>query len=70
MKYYIKVLRWIWEFPQCLLGFIFTKCYKVFYQENYKGISVYAGKFPGGISLGLFILMSTSKYKYNRSFTK
>lgn len=70
MKWYIKLLRWIWEFPQCLLGFILTLCYKVEYKETFKGIPIYAGKFPGGISLGLYILMSENNYKYNRSFTK
>lgn len=54
---WIKVGRWIWEFPQCLLGFILTKIYDVKYSETYKGIDVYKGKFPGGISLGLYILM-------------
>ena len=70
MKWYIKLLRWIWEFPQCLLGFILTLCYKVEYKETFKEISIYAGNFPGGISLGLYILMSESNQKYNRNFTK
>ena len=70
MKWYIKLLRWIWEFPQCLLGFILTLCYNVEYKETFKGIPIYAGSFPGGISLGLYILMSESNQKYNRNFTK
>ena len=57
MKTFIKILRWIWEFPQCLLGFILTKIYDVDYSETYKGIDIYKGKFPGGISLGLYILI-------------
>ena len=55
---WIKLCRWIWEFPQCLLGLILTKVYDVKYSETYKGIDVYKGKFSGGISLGLYILMS------------
>ena len=70
MKWYIKLLRWIWEFPQCLLGFILTMCYKVEYKETFKEIPIYAGNFPGGISLGLYILMSEYNQKYNRNFTK
>lgn len=53
----IKIFRWIWEFPQCLLGLILTKIYDVKYSETYKGIDVYKGKFSGGISLGLYIIM-------------
>lgn len=63
------ILRWIWEFPQCLLGFILTLIYKVKYQKTINNIRYYSGNFPGGISLGLFILMSTSNWKYNRNFT-
>jgi hypothetical protein len=53
----LRIARWIWEFPQCLLGFILTKIYDVDYSETYKGIDVYTGKFSGGISLGLYIIM-------------
>lgn len=70
MKWYIKLLRWIWEFPQCLLGFILTLCYNVEYKETFKEIPIYAGKFPGGISLGLYVLMSESNWKYNRGWAK
>lgn len=70
MKWYIKTLRWIWEFPQCFLGFILTKCYNVTFKGEFKNIPIYAGKFPGDISLGLYILMNESSYKYNRNFIK
>lgn len=62
----IKVLRWIWEFPQCLLGLILTKIYNVKYSETYKGIDVYTGSFSGGISLGLYILMNDWSGKYTK----
>lgn len=70
MKWYIKLLRWIWEFPQCLLGLILTWCYNVEYKETFREIPIYAGGFPGGISLGLYILMGESSWKYNRNYTK
>lgn len=70
MKWYIKLLRWIWEFPQCLLGLILTKLYNVEYKETYKQIPIYADDFPGGISLGLYILMGESARKYNRNSIK
>lgn len=66
----MKLLRWIWEFPQCLLGYILTKVYNVKYKETYKNIDIYAGNFPSGISLGLYILMNDLKYKYNRDCIK
>ena len=66
MKTFIKILRWIWEFPQCLLGLILTKIYKVSYSETYKGIDVYTGSFPGGISLGLYILMNDWSGEYTK----
>lgn len=69
MKWYIKLLRWIWEFPQCLLGVILTLFYKVKYREDYKGIKIYSGSFPGGISCGLYILMSDYSYKNPRTYT-
>lgn len=65
MKWFIKLLRWIWEFPQCLLGLILTKLYNVKYTETYNGIKVYTGNFPGGISLGLYILLSKTSYNNN-----
>ena len=65
MKWYIKLLRWIWEFPQCLLGIILTKCYDVEYKETFRDIPIYAGSFPGGISLGLYILMGEYNWKAN-----
>jgi hypothetical protein len=40
------------------------------YKETYKGIPIYAGDFPGGISLGLYILMGESSWKYNRNYIK
>lgn len=65
MKWYIKLLRWIWEFPQCLLGIILIYLYKTSYKETYKNIAIYTGKFPGGISLGIYIILDTYNWQYN-----
>lgn len=65
-----KILRWIWEFPQHLLGLILTKIYDVEYKETYKGSDIYVGEFPGGISLGTYILMSEQSYRDKRNRTK
>lgn len=62
----IKILRWIWEFPQCLLGLILTKFYmgeKVLSINNvdfYKSTTM-----PSGISLGLYVIMNRYRYMYN-----
>lgn len=70
MKTLIKILRWIWEFPQHLLGLILTKIYNVEYKETYKGSDIYVGEFPGAISLGTYILMSEQSYRDRRNRTK
>lgn len=70
MKTLIKILRWIWEFPQHLLGFVLTRLYDVEYVETYKGVDVYMGVFPGGISLGTYIIISEQSYRDKRNRTK
>jgi hypothetical protein len=44
--------------------------YDVEYKETYKGVDVYVGNFPGGISLGAYILISENSYKDKRNRTK
>jgi hypothetical protein len=44
--------------------------YNVEYKETYKGSDIYVGKFPGGISLGTYILMSEQSYRDKRARTK
>ena len=39
-------------------------------EETYKDVDIYVGDFPGGISLGTYILMSTTSYKDKRNRTK
>lgn len=38
--------------------------------ETYKGIDVYIGDFPGGISLGQYIIISENSYRDKRNRTK
>lgn len=59
MKWYTKAARWIWEFPQCLLGLILTKWYDTFKIGEYKEIPIYSAEdMPGGISLGLYVILN------------
>ena len=53
-----------------MLGLVLTHMYNVEYKETYKGSDIYVGEFPGGISLGTYILMSESHYKDKRNRTK
>lgn len=70
METFIFIIRWIWEFPQCLLGLILIRFYKVSYKELYKGAKVYVGDFPGAISLGKYILISNYNYKHKKLLVK
>lgn len=59
-----KIRKWTWELPQSLLGLILLPFYKktllkTFYYKDQK-VYIY-DKFPGGISLGYYILVD-----YNR----
>lgn len=59
-----KLRKWTWELPQSLLGLILLQFYKktllkTFYYKDQK-VYIY-DKFPGGISLGYYILVD-----YNR----
>lgn len=65
-----KILRWIWEFPQCLLGLILIKLYKAKYKETYKEVYIYTAKFSGGISLGLYVIINYNSYRFNKNFIK
>ena len=53
-------------YSSCLL----YTAYNVERKETFKESPIYAGNFPGGISLGLYILMGESSWKYNRNFIK
>lgn len=70
MKTIIKIRRWTWEFPQSLLGAILLPFYnrtrlKTF---TYKDQEVYIyDKFPGGISLGYYVLLDYNRYDWNNN---
>lgn len=67
----VNFLRWIWEFPQCILGIILIKWYRAEYKETFRETPIYTSNdFPGGISLGQYIIMNESSRKYNRNSIK
>jgi hypothetical protein len=70
MKEIINFLRLLWEFPQCLLGFILFQVYGVDCQcmeAPYGDVRIlYSERMRGGISLGRFIILPW-KYRYNSS---
>ncbi len=68
-----KFIRWIWEFPQCLLGVILILVYKktLMKKITYKDSTVYIyDKFPGGISLGQYIHVDFSKLNKNKEWAR
>lgn len=73
MKTIVKIRRWTWEFPQSLLGAILL----LFYEKTrlktfeYKNQSVYIyDKFPGGISLGYYILLDYNRFDWNNNYIR
>jgi len=57
----MKMLRWIWEFPQCLLAKILIQFYNAKYSETYNNIDIYTSRvFPSAISLGLYVIAKTN----------
>ena len=65
MKKLLNVLLYIWQLPQTILGWILLKIYGWEYRElkRFPRVKIYfCPKFPGGISLGKYILINP---KYN-----
>lgn len=59
-----KLLRWTWELPQTLLGLCLLPFYKrtLLKTITYRDQKVYIyDKFPGGISLGYYILVDFNR---------
>ncbi|MCQ2209275.1 MAG: hypothetical protein MJZ34_03180 [Paludibacteraceae bacterium] len=56
----MKVLKWIWQFPQNLVGFCLTRKPKAV--EDYKDVKVYFTNnvFGCGVSLGDYIVLDES----------
>lgn len=66
MKWYKKIFLAIWEFPQMLFGVIMIAFLKrrIVRYENYKRLKIiYVKDFPGGISLGGYIILNEKYYK-------
>lgn len=66
MKPLVKLRRWTWELPQSLLGAMLLSFYEKHRLRtiSYKDQEVYIyDKFPGGISLGYYVLVN-----YNRTY--
>ena len=60
----MKVLRWIWQFPQNIVGWIYLKTRKLAYHQTYDNKVEYYDVFSGGsVSLGdyIFIAYPTSE---------
>jgi hypothetical protein len=53
-----------------LLGWLLTKIYAVEYKEIYKDAKVFSGDFPGGISLGQYIIISDYSYRHKKTLAK
>lgn len=65
-----KIRRWTWELPQSLLGLTLLPFYRktLISTGEYKDQKIYIyNKFPGGISLGYYILLNGSKEHINCS---
>lgn len=62
-KKIVKILRWIWEFPQCLLGIVLINLYKAQYISTYKKIDFYiTDRMKGGISCGIYVILHKELY--------
>ena len=73
MKTLTKVRRWTWELPQSLLGLLLLSFYKKTLLKvfEYEGQEVYIyDKFPGGISLGYYILVDYNRKDWNNKLIR
>ena len=73
MKTLTKIRRWTWELPQSLLGLLLLSFYKKTLLKvfEYEGQKVYIyDKFPGGISLGYYILVDYNRKDWNNKLIR
>lgn len=66
MRLYKKILYIIWEFPQTVLAFMIIAFLKrkIVRYEDYRSTNVfYVKDFPGGISLGRYIILAERCYR-------
>lgn len=70
MTKFIKFLRYLWQLPQNLLGFILFQIYSVgclCKEEPYGDVRIlYSERMRGGISLGQYILLPLRYRYYNK----
>ena len=62
---FLKILLWVWQLPQNLIGFIysrFAKSQSTFYFNNKKTVVYYGFCFKRGVCLGEYIILDV-KYK-------
>lgn len=58
MKKLLKMLLYVWQLPQNLLGLWLIRGFKADLKHNVRGYKVYvSNKFSGGISLGKYIIL-------------
>lgn len=71
MKEFISFLRYLWELPQSLFGFILFQIYSVdcYCMETPYGDTriLYSEKMRGGISLGRFVILP---WRYREAYGK
>lgn len=57
---FLKILLWLWQLPQNLIGFIYSRVAKsksTFYFNNKKTVVYYCSCFKSGICLGQYIIL-------------
>ena len=67
MNTWVKIRRWTWELPQSLLGAILLPSYEKTRLKTFEYMDqqVYIyDKFPGGISLGYYVLIDYNRYDW------
>lgn len=67
------IRKWSWELPQSLLGLVLLPFYRktLLRVINYEGHKVYIyDKFPGGISLGYYILLDYNRKDLENGITR
>lgn len=70
---FATIRQWSWELPQSLLGAILLSFYEKTRLKtiDYKGHQVYIyDKFPGGVSLGYYILIDYNRYDWNNQYIR
>lgn len=69
----VKLRRWTWELPQSLLGAILLLFYRKtelkVIEYNNQIVHIY-DKFPGGISLGYYILVDYNRKDLNNNIVR